>query len=251
MVVPLPRVRTLVVGALVAAALSSCGTARPTSTLVATGEPGEAPPTTRATTTVVPAGAAPTTTTPSTTAPAAPAEPTTIAVTGDPATSAPAAPPADGSTAAPAPVAPPTAPAAGAAERVTALFTRLGYPVTADEAGCLAGVVTAETLGALEQGGDNALVGAVTSNFVMALARCEPLSFIQEQDLITIEDYGVDAQAARCVTRALNAAAKDDPVVALAYYEGTTTLPAAGQQRLIDALVPCVGAEKAREIITT
>ena len=140
---------------------------------------------------------------------------------------------------------------AGLPARVTAAYGTIGYPVTDVEAACLATATPEATVAAIEKGGDGALVGTVAGSLVQALARCEPQSFLEEQDQITVEDYGVDPKQARCVTKALDAAAVADPVVAQAYFEGTTTLAADKQQRLIDALTPCVGAPKAREIITT
>lgn len=242
------RLRATATG-LALVALAACGNARPTSTLVGTAAPGGTSTTTSARPTTPATAAAPSTTTGA-------AAPTTAAAT-DPAaagtTAAPAGPTTAAAPAATAP-APTTAAPAGAPldpTRVGALFTRFGYAVTAEESACLAREITPEALATLEQGGDAALVGAVTSAFVMALARCEPLSFLLEQDAITVDDYGVTPEQARCVTKALDAAARNDAAMALAYYEGTATLPPEGQQRLIDAFTPCVGAAKAREIVTT
>ncbi len=244
---PLPRPRTSAFVVALTLALAACGAARPTSTLVGTsavGAPATGAPTTSPTT-------APTT---ATAAPTGPSVATTVTpATTTPADGAPTTVPAPGTTAAPVTPAPPapTGTALTPTARVARMFTLLGYPVTDDEAACLTREISPEALTALEQGGEPALVGSVTSSFVMALSRCEPLTFLQEQDQITIEDYGATPTEARCVTNALDAAARNDPAVALAYYEGTTKLPADGQQRLIDALTPCVGAARAREIITT
>lgn len=244
----LPRLRTSALVVALTLALAACGGARPTSSLVATATPAgattTAPPTSAPVTTTV--AAAPTTV-PATTATAVATSAAPDAGTAAPTTAAPALT----TPGAPAPTT--AAPTGGPLEpaRVGRLFTGFGYAVTDAEATCLAREMTAEAVVALEQGGDPALVGPVTSAFVMALARCEPLSFLEEQDGITVDDYGVTPTEARCVTKALDAAARNDPAVALAYYEGTSTLPATGQQQLIDALTPCVGAAKAREIITT
>jgi hypothetical protein len=134
---------------------------------------------------------------------------------------------------------------------VFAAYARLSYDLTPAETTCLAKATDLSVIAAVEAGGDAALVGKVAGGLVQALARCEPQSFIAEQDQITIEDYGVDANQARCVTKALDAAAVQDPVVAQAYFEGTKSLTPAKQQNLVDSLAPCVGAAKAREIITT
>lgn len=243
---PTSRARLFALSAVLTAVLAACGGATPTSTLVGTVA-------VRVATTTTTVGAATTTSAPTATTTAPTAAAATTAPPDTAATTTAATIPA-GTTAAPAA---PTSTAPGAstapldATRVGALYTRFGYAVTADEAACLAREITPEALATLEQGGDAALVGAVTSAFVMALARCEPLTFLQEQDAITMDDYGVTAEQARCVTKALDVAARDDAAVALAYYEGTATLPPEGQQRLVDALTPCVGVDKAREIITT
>ena len=131
------------------------------------------------------------------------------------------------------------------------MYTSIGYSISGAEAACLAGATDPTVLAAVEAGGDAAIVGKVAGGLVQALAKCEPESFLKEQDEITVDDYKVDAAQARCVTKALDAAAVADAVVAQAYFEGTTTLPADKMQRLIDQLTPCVGAAKAREIVTT
>lgn len=230
-------------------ALAACGSAPARSSTVVRTAPvtTTAAGTAGATTTAGTPSAPGSTTAPTTTASGA--APTTAATATTATTGAPVGTTAPGATA-PAATAPRTT-VAGLPARVTAAYGTIGYPVTDVEAACLATATPEATVAAIEKGGDGALVGAVAGSLVQALARCEPQSFLEEQDQITVEDYGVDPKQARCVTKALDAAAVADPVVAQAYFEGTTTLAADKQQRLIDALTPCVGAPKAREIITT
>jgi hypothetical protein len=230
-------------------ALGACGSAiAPASRLLGTAPvPSEAAatPTAVRPTTTGAAGATSTAAPSATTANAGTTAPA-------PASSAPA-PPASTAASAPQPTsggAPPTT-ATGAVTRVTAMYTSIGYSISGAEAACLAGATDPSVLGAVEAGGDAAIVGKVAGGLVQALAKCEPESFLKEQDDITVDDYKVDATQARCVTKALDAAAVADAVIAQAYFEGTTTLPADKMQRLIDQLTPCVGAAKAREIVTT
>jgi hypothetical protein len=131
------------------------------------------------------------------------------------------------------------------------MYQSIGYPLNDAEAACLTSATDPAALAEIEAKGDAGISGTVAGNLVQALARCEPERFLEEQDQITIEDYNVAPGEARCVTKALNAAAVADATVALAYFEGTTTLSPALQQQLIDKLTPCVGADKAREIVTT
>lgn len=151
-----------------------------------------------------------------------------------------------------APTGPVTSVAASAdrAVLVARLFNSIGYPLSDPEAACLAQYTPQPVLDALAASGDAAVEGAIAAGLVQALARCEPETFMAEQDDITMQDYKVDAAAARCVTKALDAAAVQDAAIALAYWEGTNGLTSALQQQLIDALTPCVGKDKATEIIT-
>jgi hypothetical protein len=143
------------------------------------------------------------------------------------------------------------APTADRSVLVQRLFNTIGYPLNDTEATCLATHTPQPVLDALAASGDAAVEGTIAAGLVQSLARCEPESFLAEQDDITMQDYDVDATAARCVTKALDTAAVADATIALAYWEGTTALTSPLQQQLITALTPCVGKAKATEIITT
>lgn len=226
-------------------ALVGCGAGAPSASVEGTATIASAPATT--TTVAVTADSTVATTAAATTT--AVAETTTAS--SDPATTVAETAPGTTATTA-APTGPVTSVAASAdrAVLVARLFNSIGYPLSDPEAACLAQYTSQPVLDALAASGDAAVEGAIAAGLVQALARCEPETFMAEQDDITMQDYKVDAAAARCVTKALDAAAVQDATIALAYWEGTNGLTSALQQQLIGALTPCVGKDKATEIIT-
>ena len=232
--------------------LGACGdpTLTPASRLI-----GTAPVTTGKGAGAVPAPkTAPSTSTtapgaPTTAAPATSVDPSATTAASPAPTPAPA--PTAASAAPPPTGAGPATTAVALVARVTAMYVSINYPVSQAEAVCLTSATDPTVLAAVEANGETAIAGKIAAGLVQALAKCEPESFLKEQDDITIDDYKVDATQARCVTKALDAAAIADPAVAQAYFEGTTTLPADKVQRLIDQLTPCVGAAKAKEIVTS
>lgn len=244
-------------GALVATgltALAACGTIVTSATVESTAPIAERAPSGAPTTTrPVPTGA--TTTAAGTTTVVADA--TTSADAGTTTTVAPVSAEPPPTTVLPTLASIPNAPAttvkptADRAVLVQRLFNTIGYPLNDTEAACLAAHTPQQVLDALAASGDAAVEGTIAAGLVQSLAQCEPESFLAEQDDITMQDYDIDANAARCVTKALDTAAVGDATIALAYWEGTTRLTSALQQQLVTALTPCVGKAKATEIVTT
>ena len=233
-------------------ALAACGVGDPSASVDGTAAVTSAPTvTTTAIVAVTATSTVATSTAPTTAAATSTAAPdSTTAATGPTTTVAETAPATTATTAAPTGPVTSVAASADRAVLVARLFDSIGYPLSDPEAACLAQYTSQRVLDALAASGDAAVEGAIAAGLVQALARCEPETFMAEQDDITMQDYKVDAAAARCVTKALDAAAVQDATIALAYWEGTTGLTGPLQQQLIDALTPCVGKAKATEIIT-